>query len=98
MKSYLNFWAGLVGNSCYYNYTLSLNGKAEGHGDVYEKDYLTDVIGNKAEIFLNYYFHAKTSKPFLMVLATPAPHAPFTPASKYRRKFSRHKAPRQSLA
>ena len=26
-----NWWAGLVGNSKYYNYTLSVNGKAEYH-------------------------------------------------------------------
>ena len=32
------------GNSVYYNYTLSVNGKAEVHGDKYENDYLTDVI------------------------------------------------------
>lgn len=33
-----------VGNSVYYNYTLSVNGKAEVHGDKYPDDYLTDVI------------------------------------------------------
>lgn len=33
-----------VGNSQYYNYTLSVNGKPEPHGDNYEKDYLTDLI------------------------------------------------------
>lgn len=90
-----DFWAALVGNSKYYNYTLSINGKAEVHGDDYNEDYLTDVIGRKAEYFLNFYFEKKRNKPFLMVLATPAPHAPFTPAPKYRHKFSNHKAPRQ---
>ena len=34
--------------SRYYNYTLSVNGKAEQHGPNYEKDYLTDVISRKA--------------------------------------------------
>ena len=48
-------WNGLVGNSKYYNYKLSVNGKAEVHGDDYEKDYLTDVIGRKASEFLNAY-------------------------------------------
>uniref|UniRef100_A0A9J7YUB4 N-acetylglucosamine-6-sulfatase n=1 Tax=Cyprinus carpio carpio TaxID=630221 RepID=A0A9J7YUB4_CYPCA len=36
-------WHALVGNSKYYNYTLSANGKEEKHGDNYEKDYLTDL-------------------------------------------------------
>lgn len=33
-----------VGNSKYYNYTLSVNGKEEKHADNYEKDYLTDLV------------------------------------------------------
>lgn len=33
-----------VGNSKYYNYSLSVNGKEEKHGDSYEADYLTDLI------------------------------------------------------
>lgn len=33
-----------VGNSQYYNYSLSVNGKEEKHGDSYEADYLTDLI------------------------------------------------------
>ena len=33
----------------YYDYILSINGKAERHGFNYEEDYLTDVIGRKAE-------------------------------------------------
>uniref|UniRef100_A0A3Q1HC38 N-acetylglucosamine-6-sulfatase n=1 Tax=Anabas testudineus TaxID=64144 RepID=A0A3Q1HC38_ANATE len=37
-------WFALVGNSQYYNYTLSANGKEEKHGDSYETDYLTDLI------------------------------------------------------
>uniref|UniRef100_A0AAX7SC44 N-acetylglucosamine-6-sulfatase n=1 Tax=Astatotilapia calliptera TaxID=8154 RepID=A0AAX7SC44_ASTCA len=37
-------WHALVGNSQYYNYTLSANGKEEKHGDSYEDDYLTDLI------------------------------------------------------
>jgi len=33
-----------VGNSVYYNYTLSVNGKREQHGTDYDKDYLTKLI------------------------------------------------------
>ena len=39
----------------YYDYILSINGKAERHGFDYEEDYLTDVIGRKAENFLDIY-------------------------------------------
>lgn len=31
-------------NSKYYNYTLSINGKARRHGENYSMDYLTDVL------------------------------------------------------
>ena len=37
-------WLGLVGNSRYYNYTLSANGKPEPHGHTYSTDYLTDIL------------------------------------------------------
>lgn len=33
-----------VGNSQYYNYSLSVNGDEEKHGDNYGDDYLTDLI------------------------------------------------------
>ena len=39
-------WIGLVGNSRYYNYTLSVDGQAVHHGDDYHKDYLTDILVN----------------------------------------------------
>lgn len=31
-------------NSKYYNYTLSVNGRAQKHGADYNTDYLTDVL------------------------------------------------------
>ena len=37
-------WYGLVGNSRYYNYTLSVNGKPEKHHADYKNDYLTDLL------------------------------------------------------
>ena len=83
----------------YYNYKLSIDGKEESHGNDYEADYLTDLIGRKAVDFLDSYgeMEEKQSKdmdPFLMVLSTPAPHAPFTPAPQYENAFPDKMAPR----
>lgn len=44
-------WLGLVGNSRYYNYTLSANGKPEKHGHTYSTDYLTDILVSTAKGF-----------------------------------------------
>jgi len=53
----LFFVSGLqVGNSVYYNYTLSVNGKAEDHGSDYEKDYLTKLIVRSFVVFLFFIF------------------------------------------
>ena len=37
-------WVALVGNSRYYNYTLSIDGHPELHSDDYQQDYLTDLL------------------------------------------------------
>ncbi|XP_058808699.1 N-acetylglucosamine-6-sulfatase-like [Phymastichus coffea] len=76
-------WYGLVGNSKYYNYTLSNNGREEWHG-TRQSDYLTDVIWMYASQFLK---GQKADKPFLMVLAPPAPHEPFTAPTRYVDKY-----------
>lgn len=89
-----DWWIGLVGNSKYYNYTLSVNGKASYHGDSYGKDYLTDVIRRQAVRFLNRLDKANDDSPFLMMLAPPACHAPFTPAPQNENVFSNITAPR----
>ncbi|XP_063167168.1 N-acetylglucosamine-6-sulfatase-like [Candoia aspera] len=84
------YWLGLVGNSKYYNYTLSVNGHEEKHGDHYEEDYLTDLLTNRSLEFLQ-----KLSRsPFLMVLAPPAAHSPRTVAPRYKSAYSTLKAPR----
>ncbi|GLV36749.1 uncharacterized protein CBL_02416 [Carabus blaptoides fortunei] len=72
-------WYGLIGNSCYYNYTLSENGRAVRYTDTY----LTDLIKDKATEFLDNI----NDEPYFMMLATPAPHAPFTPAPRHRDRF-----------
>ncbi|KAL1477519.1 hypothetical protein MTO96_035667 [Rhipicephalus appendiculatus] len=93
---YETFYAGKylnrVGNSVYYNYTLSINGTAEKHGDNPKEDYLTDVLRAKALTFLER--RADQRRPFFMMLSTPAPHAPFTPAVRHRDAFPNVKAPR----
>ena len=53
-------WRGLVGNSQYYNYDLSVDGVREHHGRDYEEDYLTDLIGRQALEFLDEYLNAST--------------------------------------
>ncbi len=80
----------------YYDYVLSINGKEESHGSNYSTDYLTDVLGRKAKSFFDLYFSlsSKPKTPFLLVLGTPAPHAPFTPAPQYETAFSGRTAPR----
>jgi len=92
-----DWWVGLAGNSRYYNYTLSVNGKAKHHGDDYAKDYLTDVIRRYSIKFLNTMSQSKDDSPFLMMLAPPACHSPFTPAPQHQKKFSNTTAPRTDV-
>lgn len=84
-------WHALVGNSQYYNYTLSVNGKEEVHGDGYEKDYLTDLIKNRS---LNFLDNRSPQHPFFLMLSPPAPHSPWTAAPQHQNKFVDVKAPR----
>ncbi|XP_073948236.1 N-acetylglucosamine-6-sulfatase-like [Choristoneura fumiferana] len=79
-------WHGLVGNSVYYNYTLSNNGVPTYSADLY----LTDII---RDLGINYLERQK-EQPFLMVLAPPAPHQPFTPAERHRGAFGNTTVPR----
>eukprot|EP00117_Sycon_ciliatum_P043667 scpid62763/ scgid31589/ N-acetylglucosamine-6-sulfatase; Glucosamine-6-sulfatase len=87
-------WFGLVGNSKYYNYSVSNNGVLEEHGQDYGADYFTDMIKNKSVQFIKDSRANKPIWPFLLVAATPAPHAPFTPAPQYEHVFDGHTAPR----
>ncbi|KAM9841775.1 glucosamine (N-acetyl)-6-sulfatase (Sanfilippo disease IIID), b [Aulostomus maculatus] len=84
-------WFALVGNSQYYNYTLSVNGKEEKHGDVYDTDYLTDLITNRS---LNFLDNRSPQHPFFLMLSPPAPHSPWTAAPQYQKEFADVKAPR----
>nr|XP_020464340.1 N-acetylglucosamine-6-sulfatase isoform X1 [Monopterus albus]XP_020464341.1 N-acetylglucosamine-6-sulfatase isoform X1 [Monopterus albus] len=86
-----NHWVGLEKNSKYYNYTLSVNGKAQKHGADYSKDYLTDLLANMSLDFLQY---KSSHQPYFMMVSTPAPHSPWTAAPQYQHSFNSTKAPR----
>ncbi|XP_041934313.1 N-acetylglucosamine-6-sulfatase [Alosa sapidissima] len=86
-----DYWFALERNSKYYNYTLSVNGKAQKHGQNYSQDYLTDVLANMSLDFLQY---KSNYRPFFMMVSTPAPHSPWTAAPQYESTFPNAKAPR----
>ena len=63
-----------------FNYTLNENGRKVHYGHSAD-DYLTDVLSDKAQSFVS--SAAASGKPFMLEVATFAPHAPFTPAPRY---------------
>lgn len=83
-----DFWIGLIGNSKYFNYTLSVNGIKK----YFSNSYLTRVIQSYAHNFVK--TQENSSNPFLMVIAPPAPHQPFTPEAKYSGFFEGKRVPR----
>uniref|UniRef100_A0A8C2PNX6 N-acetylglucosamine-6-sulfatase n=1 Tax=Cyprinus carpio TaxID=7962 RepID=A0A8C2PNX6_CYPCA len=84
-------WFALERNSKYYNYTLSVNGRAQRHGQNYSEDYLTDVLANISIDFLE---NKSNRRPFFMMVSTPAPHSPWTAAPQYESSFPNTEAPR----
>lgn len=76
-----DWWIGLKGNSKYYNYTLSVNGTTLPIRNLY----LTDLLANYSLSFLNQ--KSIVDKPFFMMVAPPASHAPFIPPKRYINKF-----------
>lgn len=84
-------WQGLVGNSAYYDYTLSNNGVAEAHGADYAIDYLPNVILNKSLAFLTANLG---TAPVFAVLSTPSCHGPQDAAPQYQDTFPGATAPR----
>jgi arylsulfatase A-like enzyme len=63
-----------------FNYTLNENGPRQHYGHD-AKSYLTDVLSAKAGSFID--SAAASGKPFMLEVATFAPHAPYTPAPRY---------------
>ena len=63
-----------------FNYTLNQNGKSAITVTTPD-DYLTDVLSAKASSFID--SSASSGKPFMLEVATFAPHAPYIPAPRY---------------
>jgi len=63
-----------------FNYGLSENGEQQYYGDAPD-DYLTDVLSSDASSFIA--SSASLHQPFMLEVATFAPHAPYTPAPRY---------------
>ncbi|MCQ8828657.1 sulfatase family protein [Streptomyces malaysiensis] len=74
-----------------YDYDLNENGKVVPYGKAPE-DYLTDVLSKKATSFIG--SSAAEKKPFMLEVATFAPHGPYTPAPRDKDKFPGLEAPR----
>ncbi len=79
-----NDWA--IGGEAYpeFGYHLNENGKVVKYGHR-PHDYLTDVIARKGVAFIKR--SAAAHQPFMLELATFAPHAPYTPAPRDRTDF-----------
>jgi N-acetylglucosamine-6-sulfatase len=63
-----------------FGYTLNQDGRRVHYGSD-AKDYLTDVLAAKASSFID--SSAASGRPFMLEVATFAPHAPYTPAPRY---------------
>ena len=63
-----------------FDYTLNEDGRQVRYGSA-ARDYLTDVLAAKASAFID--SSAASGQPFMLEVATFAPHAPYTPAPRY---------------
>jgi arylsulfatase A-like enzyme len=77
-----------------YGYRMNSDGHVRRYGYAV-RDYLTDVLARKGLRFIDR--AAAARRPFLLEIATFAPHAPFTPAPRDANAFPGLRAPR-SLA
>ncbi|WP_375488716.1 sulfatase [uncultured Jatrophihabitans sp.] len=74
-----------------YNYTLNEDGRQQHFGSK-PQDYLTDVLSGKAAGFIR--SSAARREPFMLEVATFAPHKPSTPAPRYANAFPFLRYPR----
>jgi len=74
-----------------FRYTLNENHDLVRYGNQ-PPDYLTDVLADKGAAFITR--SARAHKPFLLEVATFAPHAPYNPAPRHANDFPGLAAPR----
>ncbi len=74
-----------------FDYDLNENGHVVHHGFA-PADYLTDVVAGKGADFIDR--SAAAGRPFMLEIATFAPHAPYTPAPRDANRFPGLGAPR----
>ncbi len=74
-----------------YGYRMNSDGRVRAYG-YRSRDYLTDVVARKGLAFIAR--SAAQHRPFLLELATFAPHSPFTPAGRDARALPGARAPR----
>src|SRR5262249_35848173 len=83
------FWAVAGNGYPEFHYALNLDGSLVRHGDQ-PADYLTDVASGLAARFIK----QSADTPFVIEVATFAPHAPYTPAPRDADAFPGLQAPR----
>jgi N-acetylglucosamine-6-sulfatase len=84
-----NMWTVAGNGYPEFNYDLNEDGKAVHYGNQ-PTDYLTDVLSDKAVNFIK----QSAGAPFVIEIATFAPHAPYTPAPRDANAFPDLRAPR----
>lgn len=90
-------WVSPVAGTPYagLNYQLNENGRIVKYGRD-EKDYLQDVLADRASTFIHSVIGAdgRRVRPFFLYLAPHVPHQPATPAVRYQSLFADATAPR----
>jgi arylsulfatase A-like enzyme len=76
-----------------FNYSLNQGGTQRYYGHS-AKSYLTDVISARAQSFIG--SATSSGKPFMLEIATFAPHKPYTPAPRYAHAASQVAYPKTS--
>jgi len=84
-------WAVAGNGYAEFNYALKEDGQTVRHGSA-PQDYLTDVLADRAVQFIK----QSAGTPFLIEVATFAPHAPYTPAPRDGDAFFGLTAPRSA--